>query len=1036
MKRLLIGFLILFNLYATAQVKIVDLPASGTITGAEFLPMHQSGATKKVSVDALRGYTGTDKSNWDNTFNWVTLNGANAVTAFGWGDHSGLYRPIGYVPSWSEITSKPTTIAGYGITDFNSLGDARWPLLSGSYANPAWITSLPWSKITSTPTTIAGYGITDFNSLGDARYWKLTGNAGTVDGIDFIGTTDNIPFNIKVNNQKAGRIETGTSANTIFGYQAANSTSNDKTLTAFGYRALYINTTGANNTAFGFVALTSNISGGSNTAVGVASLQASTAASNTAVGANSLQATTSGGSNTGVGRNALITNTTGTNNTAIGFGANVSVNNLTNATAIGYGALVTASNSIQLGDANVTSVNIGTGSTAKIVAGGLQITGGSIATGSVLTSDISGNALWATPTAATLTTARTIGIATGDVTSAGSSFNGSANNTNAYTIANSAVTLAKMADMASSSLIYRKTAGTGAPEVNTLATLKTDLGLTGTNSGDQTSIVGITGTKAQFNTAATDGDFVFVGDNIDATVNKISYGNRTQTGTSYTIQTSDQNYTVHLTGTNPAILLPDGMPVDFSVVLWNKGAGTITVTASTTLESSVGSTVTIPNNETGASFTHVGSNVWEAAGAIGSGGAGGDMLASVYDPANVAEQLVGLTASQAITGKSINGVTLTTAGSATNFLNETGTYTAPIAAASLSSLTAATTTNTINNGGNAQTWNWNTITSNGLVINGTGTTSGSNSRLINLTRSGNHASSSIPTYVASFSNNHTGTGAVNYGIYASATGGATNYALVTYGKALLQEETTSLSSTAFPIQVYATATGTPTTGFGNGIEFITETDASNNLERGATIETVSTDLTATSEDFDVVTKTMTNGATATEKHRIKSTGQIQMANYTTSTSFTGTPVGTLQFDASGNVLTAPVAGYSINVQALTSSPADGATTYFGMLPKAPTTTANISKIYIRKTGTIKAAEIYCYSGTAGTSEAWSLYIRLNNTTDYLIGTLSVSTNERVFTNTGLNIAVTAGDYIEVKSINPTWATNPLTTIFGGYISIE
>ncbi len=43
----------------------------------------------------------------------------------------------------------------------------------------------------------------------------------------------------------------------------------------------------------------------------------------------------------------------------------------------------------------------------------------------------------------------------------------------ALTIANNVVSLGKMADMATSSLIYRKTAGTGAPEVNTLATLKT-----------------------------------------------------------------------------------------------------------------------------------------------------------------------------------------------------------------------------------------------------------------------------------------------------------------------------------------------------------------------------------------------------------------------------------------------------------------------------------------------------------------------------------------------------------------------------------
>lgn len=49
-------------------------------------------------------------------------------------------------------------------------------------------------------------------------------------------------------------------------------------------------------------------------------------------------------------------------------------------------------------------------------------------------------------------------------------------NTGALTIANKAVTLAKMDDMATASLIYRKTAGTGAPEVNSLATLKTDLG--------------------------------------------------------------------------------------------------------------------------------------------------------------------------------------------------------------------------------------------------------------------------------------------------------------------------------------------------------------------------------------------------------------------------------------------------------------------------------------------------------------------------------------------------------------------------------
>jgi len=40
--------------------------------------------------------------------------------------------------------------------------------------------------------------------------------------------------------------------------------------------------------------------------------------------------------------------------------------------------------------------------------------------------------------------------------------------------------------------------------------------ITGTNTGDQTSIVGISGTKAQFDTACSDGNFVYTGDAIPA----------------------------------------------------------------------------------------------------------------------------------------------------------------------------------------------------------------------------------------------------------------------------------------------------------------------------------------------------------------------------------------------------------------------------------------------------------------------------------------------------------------------------------------
>lgn len=135
------------------------------------------------------------------------------------------------------------------------------------------------------------------------------------------------------------------------------------------------------------------------------------------------------------------------------------------------------------------------------------------------------------------------------------------------------------------------------------------------------------------------------------------------------------------------------------------------------------------------------------------------------------------------------------------------------------------------------------------------------------------------------------------------------------------------------------------------------------------------------------------------------------------------------------VVAPATAGYTIPVMALTSSPGDGATVYFGNLPKAPVANAATSKVYIPKTGNITRAELYVYSGTAGTAEGWSLYVRKNNAADTLIATVSNSASERVFRNTGLNIAVNAGDYIEIKGIQPTWATNPLTTIYGGYLYI-
>lgn len=63
-----------------------------------------------------------------------------------------------------------------GSGNFGFKPQTDFVLSGGTYSNPSFITSLPWSKITSTPTTIGGYGITDLQSVGNA-YWDLLGAA-------------------------------------------------------------------------------------------------------------------------------------------------------------------------------------------------------------------------------------------------------------------------------------------------------------------------------------------------------------------------------------------------------------------------------------------------------------------------------------------------------------------------------------------------------------------------------------------------------------------------------------------------------------------------------------------------------------------------------------------------------------------------------------------------------------------------------------------------------------------------------------------
>jgi hypothetical protein len=138
----------------------------------------------------------------------------------------------------------------------------------------------------------------------------------------------------------------------------------------------------------------------------------------------------------------------------------------------------------------------------------------------------------------------------------------------------------------------------------------------------------------------------------------------------------------------------------------------------------------------------------------------------------------------------------------------------------------------------------------------------------------------------------------------------------------VQNTTATTNAVTQVLRLDSQSSGTPANGIGVGIEFATETAAAN-TEIGATIEAITTDVTSTSEDFDLSFKTMAAGAAAAERMRVKSTGDFQFNSGYGSVAtaygcrawvnFNGT--GTPAIRASGNVTSITDGGtgiYEIN----------------------------------------------------------------------------------------------------------------------------
>ena len=216
--------------------------------------------------------------------------------------------------------------------------------------------------------------------------WAITGNAGTTEATNFIGTTDNNALVFKVNGVVGGRIGVLSDINTNFGYSSLlngalagssnaafgtyslQSVSSGTYNSGLGASSLKSNTTGSNNTATGASVLQLNSSGSYNTGTGFQSLFSnSTGNNNSATGVFSMLTNTTGYSNTASGMSSLYKNTTGSRNTATGDSAMFSNTTSSNNVATGYSAMysnTTGSNNAATGYSSLFSNTTGYSNTA------------------------------------------------------------------------------------------------------------------------------------------------------------------------------------------------------------------------------------------------------------------------------------------------------------------------------------------------------------------------------------------------------------------------------------------------------------------------------------------------------------------------------------------------------------------------------------------------------------------------------------------------------------------------------------------------
>jgi hypothetical protein len=123
--------------------------------------------------------------------------------------------------------------APYAITAGNLIGALPAGQLAGSYPNAVKLTNAA-NIFYGNGAGLAGVNAVTVGGMGAGSFWQLSGNAGTVAGQQFMGTKDFQPFELKVNSQRALRLEPNASGPNLIGGSDSNYENNSVGVTVGG----------------------------------------------------------------------------------------------------------------------------------------------------------------------------------------------------------------------------------------------------------------------------------------------------------------------------------------------------------------------------------------------------------------------------------------------------------------------------------------------------------------------------------------------------------------------------------------------------------------------------------------------------------------------------------------------------------------------------------------------------------------------------------------------------------------------------------